>query len=198
MREASAAWAAEAARLTGARPVDFLEADFGPPGIFRTYTGVAPRDWNGVGWPTGGSLVELSPPRESADRRRNGITARLAARDGYGDSLVADAMAARVGGAASWWRGWLEDDGGLVQDPVCLFHGEVASVRLDAGEGGGRVVVVEVEQELRDLDRAQRHRMTAASQAAIDPTDRFFEHLKDLATNKPGWGTLYYNREREP
>jgi hypothetical protein len=198
-RTSSAAWQAETARLAGAYPVRFLMADFGPDaGVVRLYDGVADRSWNGVDWLARGEFVSALGGRESADRRRDGLSVRAAGRNADGSrQLRLDAMSARTGGEVVLYLGYLESDGDLVASPVALFAGEVASVVVEGRPDGGAEVVVEAEREVFDLDRSQRYRMTAASQAAIDPTDKGFEFQANIGDRRVGFGSRFFNQVKE-
>lgn len=189
MTRGTGAWQAEAERTVSARPRYFMEADFRAAGVFRAWTDAYNIFWNGVTWYGGGDILQFTETRESADRKRHGMTWTLPSRDQFQvRDHLAEAMAAEIGGDAKFWLAWLEPDGALVADPVCLYAGQVANISPGMQDDGGWFVEVQLEQELRDLDRGTRYRMTAASQVRIDPTDQGFQFLPTLEKRAAEWG----------
>lgn len=195
-RGALALWSDQATRARGARPVNFVQADFGAAGVVYLWTGYGDFAWNGVTWHGGGDLLTLGDPKESVGRERNGVTVRLASRDQFQvRNHLVEALAADIhGNKARVYLGWLLDDGSLAGDPVPEFDGELSAIQIGGQEDGGLYIDVTADHETRDLDRGQRYRITAASQTTIDPNDKGLEYLADMANIKIEWGTRYYNR----
>ena len=200
MRDASAAFAAEAGRVTGAYEVFFLEADFGGDnGTFRAYSGIGNRAWQAVTWYATGDLLSVGEITEGADRRANGLKAELAS---TGDFQAQDHFRELLerpwsGGRCRLWRGWIDAAGALVADPIVAFDGRLDDASLEEAEDGTARILVQAEQELDDLDRSSRYRMNAASQKSFDPADRFFEFQSQLDQMKFTWGKLWYSRQKE-
>lgn len=199
MRDTTGDFDFQAQRQAGARPRVFLEADFGAvAGVFRAFGDHYDFIWNGQTWHGGGDLIGISGAKESADRARNGLTFTLAPKDATASrNHVGEAMVAETGGDARIWHGYIDNEGELVLNPVCVFAGQVNGPRIVGQPDGTSLVEVSVEQRLRDLDRGQRYRMTAASQARRDPTDKGFEFLSRLATRKANFGSVNANRFKE-
>jgi hypothetical protein len=199
-RGASAAWQAEAQRTSGARPIRFFYGDFGARGELRCWTGYSDRTWQDVPWYGSGELIQVTAPKESTDRSRNGVTVTLSGADQAGvRSHVQDAMLADIHGRkAMIYDGWLDDLGNLIVDPVCVFAGCISSCTIAQQDDGGYMVQVQIEQELRDLDRASKFRINAASQVAIDAEDKGLEFLATIGSLKVQWGPRYYNEVKEP
>jgi hypothetical protein len=193
-RGVQAVWADEATRSRGARPVFFFFADFGAAGVFRCWTGFTNRVWDGVTWYAAGDLLSVTAPKETATRERTGVTVRLASRDQFQvRDHLAEALSADIhGNKARIYLGWLLDDGTLAGDPVAEFDGELGSITIGGQPDGSLYVDVGADHETRDLDRGQRYRITAASQAAIDPNDKGLEYLADMSSIKVLWGQRYY------
>jgi hypothetical protein len=196
-RGVDGAWQAEA-ESNRAAPVWFMDADFGPDaGFFRVWTGVGAKAFEGHDYLGGGLLVGVEAGPETADGTSSGLSFTVACRDPATlRDHVLDATLARVGGDARLHLAWLADDGSLAGTPEPWWWGTV-SKRPDVVEQPDGVVLVRVqaEEDLADLDRSARYRMTAASQVAIDAEDRGLEYRARLPHTKVLWAPRWYNRD---
>lgn len=200
MRDATTAFATEAAKVRGAVPVRFLKADFGQPtpGSLFLWDGVGEKVWNGDTYLSGLGLIQMKAGAENADGSTSPTTFTLPWKDkASGRDLVAAAMQARSGGRVYVAKGWLDDAGAIVVDPIYTWTGRISSPIVQEGrpsgaEGAALTIQVTAEEYSADRDRSHRFRITLASHLEFDATDTGLAHQASLSSEDLKWGYLYF------
>jgi hypothetical protein len=200
VRDSTTAFQAEAAKVRGAVPVWFLKADFGQPtpGTLFLWTGVGEKTWNGDPYLSGLDLVQMKAGAENADGATSPTTFTLAWRDkATARDLIAATLQARSGGQVHVAKGWLDDAGQIVVDPIYTWVGRISAPVIQEGrpsdtEGASLTIQVTAEEYQADRDRSHRFRITLASQLEFDATDTGLAHQASLSSEDLKWGYLYF------
>ena len=189
------AWLAEASRITGATPVEFIEAAFadasGAPAPVRIWTGIGDRTWNGVLWTGVGNAIELAPiPAASAVDGQRAWSVSIPA---DATMIAAIATARTHGRLARLWLGWLDANGNLI-DPVLMTTVVIDEIVVE-DTSDQAVIRITCVDTIDDLDRPRLRRLSPETQAQIDPTDRGMDYVSamDRATVDVARG--YWRRE---
>lgn len=200
MRQATDAFAAEAAKRYGAYYCRFLKADFGvAAGIMALWDGPGAKRWNGVTFLSGLSLIEIKPGAEDASGATAPLTFSLTWRDlSTQKDLIAAAKLARPGGTVWMAEGFVSPFGDLIRDPIYAWVGRVGPPVVTEGAADGKqagaiTISVTCEQFTADQDRPLRFRMTPASQLEFDPSDKGLMYQPGLSVAKKDWGILFYS-----
>lgn len=188
-REVTAEFAAEAAKTTGPRPIVFLEAEFDPADPLRLYSGLGEKSWDGKIWHGGGALVEVAPLTEESSNRASSFQVTLRAGHasfGAAGFFQLAATTPCTGRPFRLWRGFLDETGEVIPDPVRLLAGRMDTLQITAS-GPDRKVVLRVERLSKRQNAASGLRHSHAEHMARVPGDRFFQFLAGMRDRTIRW-----------
>lgn len=167
------------------KPIVFYEGEF-VSGTVRLWSGLRPIDWNGVTWAGAGTLIGISPIKESVDVRAEGIICSLAGVSTDAISLVLQEC--RYGKSGKVWIGALDVSDQVIVDPYLAFVGKLDVPSID-DEGEVCKVSISYESRLMDLQRAKVRRWNHEDQKLDYPGDLGFAFVTALQQKNIVWGT---------
>lgn len=172
-----------AARAEQNRTIFFLEVST-PDGPVRLNSRRFDRDWNGYSWLGRGRFAgsSISGIVESSDMGAQGFTVEIV----LGLAAPLAFGVAMRGQPATIWKGFLDDDGDVIPDPIIADAGYVDRMSVTLGQKG-KVQVVVLSRFAR-WSRINPARMTDADQKASFPADRAYEFINANQRTQKKWG----------
>jgi hypothetical protein len=120
------------------RPALFAWFDF-QSGAVRVWNGIGSITWGGNTYTGLGDLGSISPVKESADLRANGMAFTLS---GLNSSMLTIVLAETYNRReCALWLGALNSSGALVSDPLKIFAGRMASPGVSLGAESASITI---------------------------------------------------------
>ena len=160
------------------RPAWFIAVEF-TTGWRYYWSGVGPKDWNGVTWTAAAAQGVLSGIVGSEEARADNISVGLANVD---PAVVADVLAnvsPRL--SALIYLGCLDDAEALIVDPSLIFSG-LTSVPVIKDDAVSVDVSIDLDSRYVLLNRKRVRRYSHADQLAAFPDDPGFEYVVVMST----------------
>lgn len=167
--------------------VTFAELDFAS-GTIYAHNSIGTYTWGGQDWLGVGDFANVSSIQEGAEVSPYSVSLTLSGLDSTlsGAALTEDYFMRDV----TIYLGLLDADDELIEDPSQVWSGFMDVMTISAGASGGDSITLTCESELARFDRSSNLRYTHANQQKKDPTDKFFEFLKDIEGVKIKWKSL--------
>ena len=173
---------------TTIRPVFFFEGEYesgGSPAFLRLHTGIGTVSWDGKDWTGAGSLLSISPIRESRGLEAIAFSVQLS---GLPASLRSIALQSfRKNRPGKVWLGFYDAAGALVVSPYAARRGRFDTATI-ARDGETMTIEVVYEDRLVELERARERRYTHEDQQIRLAGDRGFEQVPQLQDAADVWG----------
>lgn len=165
------------------RPFVLLKFEF-DSGDLNLWDGVGDLDWSGDTYIGAGNLLGISAVTETEAITANAVTFTLS---GIQSDIISIALSEDYQGRpVSMWTGMFDADKAIVEDPVLIFSGSMDVMGITEG-GDTAIVSVVAESQLRALTRSSSRKWTSADQKVIQPLDKGFDNVSDVANTSVSW-----------
>lgn len=173
-----------AAQALHVRPLEFVEFQFDTATV-RIHNGVGTYTFNSQTWTGIGALGSVSPIEEGIELSPYGVTMELWALD---PTFLAEALQEAVfNRTVTWYQGFLDENGQLVDTPAILWKGSGDNTSISLG-GERDVITLQCESALRFLELANGARFTDEDQQQRYSGDVLFEYLPQMMDAQVIWG----------
>ena len=166
------------------KPLVFVLAEFNA-GTLYLWNGRGQLLWNSITWNGAGTLMSISPIKETADLQATGVQIGLA---GLSSSLLSTSIGqARLGKKAQVWFGSMNMSTGAVEaNPYLAFEGrfDTNSIALNADTC---IISCSYENHLVSLDTPKTRRWTNEDQQISHPGDLGFIYIPELINQVALW-----------
>jgi hypothetical protein len=166
------------------RPILLAWLDF-VSGTKRLWSGIGNLIWDGQTWEGTGDFGRVSSIEETIELRAAGMALQLSGVDT--DDLTEVIAEPIQGRRAKVYIGFRDANFQLVSDPIVIFDGRMDTIEIVDG-GSTATITMNVENRLRDLDRARVRRYTDACQQSRYPGDKGLEYVPSLQEIDIPWG----------
>lgn len=154
--------------------------------VERAWWGFGTILWDGQSWYGTGNLGRISTLEETTEIRATGAVLQLS---GIPADLITAVSSTPVqGNVAKIYVGFLDEDfQGLIADPHPIFSGTIDTVEITDG-GDTATITINVENDIRDLERVRTRRYTDSDQQSRYPGDKGLEYVPSLQDKQSVWG----------
>ena len=178
------------------RPILLVQALFDdvyddetPPNLIHTqlylWSGIGDLVVGGITYVGAGTLLSVSPVKESADLAANGMSVTLS---GVTDPLISKARDVDYQGRElKIYLGAMDSANSVIADPVLIFSGFMDTMSIQ-DSADTATITVSVENRLIEFQRNRVRRYTAEDQKIDYPTDKGLEFVAEIAEKEIVWG----------
>ena len=140
-------------------------------------------------WTATGHLLSISPINETAIPQISRVSIALSGVDQayFSVFLNNDYIDREV----NIWKGFLDDDGLLVVDPILIFRGRIDQPIIEKTAVSASITI-EAASLWVDFERRSGRRMNSAEQQVLYPGDDGLEFVQLLVGKKITWGQHYW------
>lgn len=155
-----------------------------PMGPVRLHSGVGELVISGQTYKGTGALGTIAPIKQTSKSEPGRLNLSLS---GLNPALLAEVLNTKCQGSpAKVWLAILDDDGQFTS-AILLFSGKLSSQRLKIGKSAA--ISVELVDRLAEWSRKGTGRFSDASHVAVEPLDRFFRYVAQMAERPIYWGS---------
>ena len=167
------------------RPIVLVQCDF-DSGALNLWNGIGDLTVSGVTYVGGGTLLNISSMKESADLAANGMTVTLS---GVMEPLISKARNEPYQGRELVIRlGAMDASNSVISTPVIIFSGFMDTMVIQDGAETA-TISVSVENRLIEFQRSRIRRYTAEDQKIDYPDDKGLEFVAEISEKEIVWGS---------
>jgi len=167
------------------RPIVLVQCDF-DSGALNLWNGIGDLTVSGVTYVGGGTLLNISSMKESADLAANGMTVTLS---GVMELLISKARNEPYQGRELVIRlGAMDASNSVISTPVIIFSGFMDTMVIQDGAETA-TISVSVENRLIEFQRSRIRRYTAEDQKIDYPDDKGLEFVAEISEKEIVWGS---------
>lgn len=167
------------------RPIVLVQCDF-DSGALNLWNGIGDLTVSGVTYVGGGTLLNISSMKESADLAANGMTVTLS---GVQEPLISKARDEPYQGRELVIRlGAMDASNSVISTPVIIFSGFMDTMVIQDGAETA-TISVSVENRLIEFQRSRIRRYTAEDQKIDYPDDKGLEFVAEISEKEIVWGS---------
>lgn len=167
------------------RPIVLVQCDF-DSGALNLWNGIGDLTVSGVTYVGGGTLLNISSMKESADLAANGMTVTLS---GVTEPLISKARDEPYQGRELVIRlGAMDASNSVISTPVIIFSGFMDTMVIQDGAETA-TISVSVENRLIEFQRSRIRRYTAEDQKIDYPDDKGLEFVAEISEKEIVWGS---------
>lgn len=166
------------------RPILLVQCAF-DSGDLNLWSGIGDLTVDSVDYVGAGTLLSVSPVKESADLAANGMSVTLS---GVTDPLISKARDEDYQGRElKIFLGAMDSANSVIADPVLIFSGFMDTMSIQ-DSADTATITVSVENRLIEFQRNRVRRYTAEDQKIDYPTDKGLEFVAEIAEKEIVWG----------
>lgn len=166
------------------RPILLVQCAFDSDDL-NLWSGIGDLTVDSVDYVGAGTLLSVSPVKESADLAANGMSVTLS---GVTDPLISKARDEDYQGRElKIFLGAMDSANSVIADPVLIFSGFMDTMSIQ-DSADTATITVSVENRLIEFQRNRVRRYTAEDQKIDYPTDKGLEFVAEIAEKEIVWG----------